>query len=39
MAFADEDWELHELPTGHWAMFSCPEELAELLHGISEGES
>jgi pimeloyl-ACP methyl ester carboxylesterase len=39
MAFADEDWELHELPTGHWAMFSCPEALAELLHGISEGES
>ena len=30
--FADDDWELHELPTGHWPMFSMPDELADLLH-------
>jgi pimeloyl-ACP methyl ester carboxylesterase len=29
---ADNDWELHELPTGHWPMFSMPDELANLLH-------
>src|SRR5262249_50731008 len=29
--FADDDWELHELPTGHWAMLSLPGPLAELL--------
>jgi pimeloyl-ACP methyl ester carboxylesterase len=34
-AFADPDWELHELSTGHWSMFSAPEALAELLHGIA----
>jgi pimeloyl-ACP methyl ester carboxylesterase len=34
-AFADADWELHELPTGHWAMFSLPGPLAELLHEIA----
>jgi pimeloyl-ACP methyl ester carboxylesterase len=34
--FADPDWELHELPTGHWAMFSAPEALADLLHEIGE---
>jgi pimeloyl-ACP methyl ester carboxylesterase len=33
--FADPDWELHELPTGHWAMFSAPDALAEALHEIS----
>ncbi len=33
--FADADWELHELPTGHWAMFSLPGPLAELLHQIA----
>jgi pimeloyl-ACP methyl ester carboxylesterase len=33
--FAGEDWELHELPTGHWPMFSAPGELAELLHLIA----
>jgi len=33
--FADRDWELHELPTGHWAMFSLPERLAGLLHEIA----
>lgn len=34
--FADPDWELHELPTGHWAMFSLPGPLAELLQEIAE---
>jgi pimeloyl-ACP methyl ester carboxylesterase len=33
--FADPDWELHELPTGHWAMFSLPGPLAELLHQLA----
>jgi len=32
--FAAPDWELHELPTGHWPMFSLPGPLAELLHQI-----
>ena len=34
-AFSDPDWELHELATGHWSMFSAPEALAELLHRIA----
>ncbi|HTW43714.1 MAG TPA: alpha/beta fold hydrolase [Solirubrobacteraceae bacterium] len=34
--FADGDWELHDLPTGHWAMLSLPGPLAELLHRIVE---
>jgi hypothetical protein len=33
--FADAGWELHELPTGHWAMFSLPGPLAEILHHIA----
>jgi hypothetical protein len=33
--FADPDWELHELPTGHWAMLSAPRPLVELLHRIA----
>jgi pimeloyl-ACP methyl ester carboxylesterase len=33
--FADPDWELHELPTGHWAMFSLPDPLAGILHDIA----
>ena len=33
-SFADPDWELHSLATGHWAMFSAPAALAELLHEI-----
>jgi pimeloyl-ACP methyl ester carboxylesterase len=33
--FADPGWELHELPTGHWAMFSLPGPLAELLQEIA----
>ncbi len=37
-AFADGDWELHELPTGHWAMFSLPGPLAALLHQIASAQ-
>jgi pimeloyl-ACP methyl ester carboxylesterase len=33
--FADTDWELHELPTGHWAMFSLPGAVAGLLHDVA----
>jgi pimeloyl-ACP methyl ester carboxylesterase len=33
--FADPDWELRELATGHWAMWSAPAELAALLHEIA----
>jgi pimeloyl-ACP methyl ester carboxylesterase len=32
--FAAPGWE-HELPTGHWAMFSLPARLAGLLHDIA----
>jgi pimeloyl-ACP methyl ester carboxylesterase len=35
--FADPDWELHELSTGHWPMFSLPGPLAELLHELAHG--
>ncbi len=34
-AFADPCWELHELATGHWAMFSAPAQLAELLELVA----
>jgi pimeloyl-ACP methyl ester carboxylesterase len=34
--FIDPDWELHELPTGHWPMLSLPAELAELLAEIAD---
>ena len=33
--FAGADWQLHELATGHWAMFSLPGPLAELLHRVA----
>ncbi len=33
--FADPDWDLRELPTGHWAMFSAPDQVAETLHQIA----
>lgn len=33
--FADPDWELHELATGHWPMFSQPDRLAGLLQQIA----
>lgn len=32
--FATPDWRFHELPTDHWPMFSTPEALTELLHGL-----
>jgi pimeloyl-ACP methyl ester carboxylesterase len=35
--FADADWELHDLPTGHWPMFSLPGPLATLLGQIADG--
>jgi pimeloyl-ACP methyl ester carboxylesterase len=35
--FAAADWELHEIATGHWAMFSEPELTAELLGEIADG--
>ena len=38
-AFADPAWELHELPTGHWSMFSLPGPLAELLDRIATAPS
>ena len=28
------EWSLAELPTGHWPMFSRPDDLAALLHGL-----
>lgn len=33
--FAAPDWDLRELATGHWAMWSAPQELADLLHEIA----
>jgi len=33
--FGDPDWDLRELATGHWAMFSAPEQVAETLHEIA----
>ena len=33
--FGDPDWDLRELATGHWAMFSAPEQVAEALHDIA----
>jgi len=35
LIFADPGWELEELPTGHWAMFSLPGPLAEVLHRVA----
>ena len=32
---AEPGWELLELPTGHWPMFSRPDDLAELLDGLA----
>jgi pimeloyl-ACP methyl ester carboxylesterase len=29
------EWQLLELPTGHWPMFSVPDELAAVLHSLS----
>ncbi len=33
--FAGPSWELRELPTGHWAMFSLPGPLTELIGEIA----
>jgi hypothetical protein len=33
-ALAGPEWSFLELPTGHWPMFSVPEALASLLHGL-----
>jgi pimeloyl-ACP methyl ester carboxylesterase len=33
--FADEDWELRELATGHWAMFSAPGQVADELDQLA----
>lgn len=35
--FAGDDWELHELPSGHWLMLSVPGPLSDLLHRIAAG--
>jgi hypothetical protein len=35
-SFADADWELHELPTGHWPMLSLPSSLAKLIGEIAD---
>jgi pimeloyl-ACP methyl ester carboxylesterase len=35
LAFADPGWELRELATGHWSMFSRPLELATLLRELA----
>jgi hypothetical protein len=29
--FAGPEWRFVELPTGHWSMFSRPDDLSELL--------
>jgi pimeloyl-ACP methyl ester carboxylesterase len=31
---AEPGWQVVELPTGHWPMFSRPRELAELMHSL-----
>jgi pimeloyl-ACP methyl ester carboxylesterase len=35
--FAEGEWELFDLPTGHWPMFSLPGPLADLLDRIAQG--
>ena len=32
---AGPEWSFAELPTGHWPMFSRPDDLAALLHGLA----
>ena len=32
---AEPGWQVLELPTGHWPMFSRPRELAELLASLA----
>jgi pimeloyl-ACP methyl ester carboxylesterase len=35
-ALAGPQWSFRELPTGHWPMFSVPEELASLLADLAD---
>lgn len=35
--FAEPGWEVYEIATGHWAMFSAPGPLAELLAAVASG--
>jgi hypothetical protein len=34
-AISGPDWQFLELPTGHWPMFSRPEDTAQLLAGLA----
>jgi len=36
-ALAGPEWSFLELPTGHWPMFSVPDELASVLGGLDVG--
>jgi pimeloyl-ACP methyl ester carboxylesterase len=36
-ALSGPDWQLLELPTGHWPMFSRPEDTAQILAGLARG--
>ncbi len=38
-AFTDPNWQFVELPTGHWPMFSRPEDLAAALLDLPSGDS
>lgn len=37
--FSGPEWELRELPTGHWPMLSLPGPLADLLHEIAQSST
>ena len=39
VAMAGLEWELHELHTGHWSMFSAPNATADLLSRIAASEA
>jgi pimeloyl-ACP methyl ester carboxylesterase len=36
-AMSGPQWRYVELPTGHWPMFSRPDEVVEILAGLSDG--
>ena len=38
MQCQQEPWQWIELPTGHWPMFSAPDELAEILDALAPDE-
>jgi pimeloyl-ACP methyl ester carboxylesterase len=38
-ALAGPQWSFRELPTGHWPMFSVPDQLASLLADLSSAQS